>query len=154
MMIGRALCLLKIARVSGSTPDARRARLSSMAFGAAAPESDTAMLIMSDELQERVERTRVFAASVGELVQFENSLRYLAEYGGNPENVQTTLYPDFAMHSFGFSIAFKQADGTFKHWCSGGLIYDGPGAPCDGSFPQLTVNVNRNARIHNWGIHT
>lgn len=42
------------------------------------------------------------------------------------------------------------------HWIrnyNGGLIFDGPGYPNDGSFPQLTVSL-ADVRTSGWGIHT
>lgn len=59
---------------------------------------------------------------------------------------------DFAPYSFSFVMLH---DG--KRDMNGGFIYAGPGAPGDGSFPSLSVNlsyVTGNAPTHSWSIHT
>ena len=89
-------------------------------------------------------------------------------------NTRCRLYKDFAPYSFQFTIqSLKKpdADGprTFlkfndadwqeyisddRNWnrmMEGGLIYQGPGNPADGSFPTLTVSL---AKGTGWFVHT
>jgi hypothetical protein len=42
--------------------------------------------------------------------------------------------------------------GEYVSWFGGGLIYQGPDVPADGSFPSLTVSMNP-TRI-GWFVHT
>lgn len=73
--------------------------------------------------------------------------------GMTKENNRTAeLGYDFAPHSMSFAI--RDGD-TFIF--NGGWIYAGPGAPGDGSFPSLSVDLNSlsgNAPKHAWNIHT
>jgi len=58
-----------------------------------------------------------------------------------------------------YGCKWEELPGNFfrmNHWTrmiNGGLIFNGPGYPCDGSFPQLTVSLV-NDRTPGWGIHT
>jgi hypothetical protein len=76
-------------------------------------------------------------------------LDFLAQYGGHPQTTVCTLRPDFAPHSFTFTI---ESDG--KHWFNGGLVYSGPDQSLDGSFPALTVGIGIDASQPGWSIHT
>ena len=58
------------------------------------------------------------------------------------------LGKDHAPHSFSFSI-YRGED----LWFVGGLIYDGPESPNDGSFPALTVSLSREC-YPTWSINT
>ena len=91
-----------------------------------------------------------FAKDRGIYDQLHRQLEWLAGYGGgNYCGVSVTLFHDFAYMSLGFSITCRG-----EHWFSGGLIYDGPEAPCDGSFPQLTVSIGERSRKGTWSCHT
>ncbi len=105
-----------------------------------------------------------FAATIGAVDQLVDKLTYLASYGGDSAAVRCTLHKDFAPHSFGFSLekpdldfltksngGLPAADPKWKHWFSGGLIYQGPDSPADGSFPSLTVSL---AEGVGWFVHT
>jgi len=66
------------------------------------------------------------------------------------------VYKDFAPHSFTFAI-WDGDKSRVNLVMNGGLVYDGPTAPGDGSFPSLSVNLNRiagTAPKHSWNVHT
>jgi hypothetical protein len=65
---------------------------------------------------------------------------------------KAVLGSDFAP----FSMRFAIFDGE-RFIFNGGWVYDGPGAPGDGSFPSLTVNIGRlsgGRSVHSWNVHT
>lgn len=98
-----------------------------------------------------------FAKSVDALDQLGQSLEYLATYGQAGGNVtRCKLYTDFARHSFGFTVERFQPETGWKPWMSGGLIYEGPDQPLDGSAPALCVSLHkRSAKSpHSWTTHT
>lgn len=103
-----------------------------------------------------------FAIEANLLDQLLGQLNYLGTYangeGGSYDtrkgkNTICELYEDFAKHSFAFNM-FRQSDPEAKpeSWFIGGLIYEGPDQPLDGSFPALTVSVGK-PKI-GWGVHT
>ena len=54
------------------------------------------------------------------------------------------LSSDFAPRSFAFAhfvLPKYAANGQRSFWFNGGLIYQGPDSPADGSFPSLTVSL-------------
>jgi hypothetical protein len=68
---------------------------------------------------------------------------FLNHEGQHPR--QCVLSRDFAPHSFRFGHYVSPefaSDGKRKFWFNGGLIYQGPNAPADGSFPSLTVSLS------------
>jgi hypothetical protein len=104
------------------------------------------LVILDDELLDKLEREREFARTVGLSDQFERQLDYLAGYAtgdGEPKR-QCLLSDDFAPHSFCFAhfvLPKYTADGKRQFWFNGGLIWQGPGASGDGSFPSLSVSL-------------
>jgi hypothetical protein len=106
----------------------------------------TGLVILDDELLDKLEREREFARTTGLSKQLEQQLDYLAGYArgdGEPKR-QCVLSDDFAPHSFCFShfvLPKFTADGKRHFWFNGGLIWQGPGAPGDGSFPSLSVSL-------------
>lgn len=120
------------------------------------------MLVVKCE--EYLAKVREFAKSVGLLDQLERQLEYLGTYACHEENgsdyTRCELYSDFAPHSFSFCMFVKDKtkregkqydkDG-YTFWFSGGCIYNGPSCPGDGSFPTLSVSIEKR---HGWGIHT
>jgi hypothetical protein len=63
---------------------------------------------------------------------------------------------DFAPHSFTFAI-WDGAQTRPNMVLAGGLIYAGPSAPGDGSFPSLSVDlgyVTGQRAKHSWNLHT
>ena len=99
-----------------------------------------------------------FAEKVGLLDQLQGQLEYLGNYACNEERgkdyTRCDLYPDFAPMSFTFSMFAKDKDkkGEYKFWFNGGLIYQGPDVPADGSFPSCTVSFD--STKHGWFVHT
>jgi hypothetical protein len=79
-------------------------------------------------------------------------LDYLEAYGGDPNTVRTRLFKDWAPHSFGFVIEKRTADGEWKHWFTGGLLFhgahDGNGS---GRAPTYAVTLTPTT---GWSIHT
>lgn len=100
------------------------------------------MLVIHDP--EYLDLVRDFAKSMGLEQQLQQKLDYLAEYGDG--NNTCKLGKDFAPHSFIFTM-FR--DGSY--WFNGGLIYQGPDCPADGSFPSFTVSL---AKRTGWFVHT
>ncbi len=96
-----------------------------------------------------------------------DKLEFLSEYGNcgvahdarNRKLVEAELWPDSAPYSFGFSVYWREltdlatGETTRKHVMTGGLIYDGPEAPNDGSAPALTVSLT-SSDFPCWGCHT
>jgi len=91
-----------------------------------------------------------FAEKMGLRKQLEKQFDWLDIYGGKKDDVRCTLYKDFAPHSFSFNIEIKRG-GEFKFLYNGGLIYQGPGQPADGSAPSLTVSLHDGV---GWFVHT
>ena len=107
-------------------------------------------LVMFDpEDLDHLEQVREFAFSAGLSEQLERQLHYLADYGhrGN----QCVLGSDFAPHSFSFAMYRPGVKDARKLVFNGGLIFQGPSQPADGSFPSLTVSLNSGT---GWFCHT
>jgi hypothetical protein len=116
----------------------------------------TGLVILDDEQLDRLEKTREFARSMGLAHQLERQLGYLADYGHNGDRPlrQCVLSYDFAPHSFSFShylLPDSTGDGKRQFSYNGGLIYQGPSCPGDGSFPSLSVSLNSGT---GWFCHT
>jgi hypothetical protein len=118
----------------------------------------TGLVITDDEQLDRLEDVREFARSMGLSRQLEKELDFLDWWGDGDANEgrrrQCVLSYDFAPHSFTFAHYLLPAftsDGKRKFMFNGGLIYSGPGAPGDGSFPSLTVNLGDGT---GWFCHT
>ena len=112
------------------------------------------MLIV--ECQEHLDKVKEFASKVGLMDQFQAKLDYLSDYANNNgrDITECHLYQDFAPHSFEFVMMRKDANNpnsTFERWFNGGLIYQGPDQPGDGSFPALTVSLDSS---DGWHTHT
>ena len=102
-----------------------------------------------------------FAAEMNLVDQFLSVLKRQSEYANGPgcsydreegKNTKCELYSDFAPYSFTF-VMFRQEepDGEWKPWFNGGLIYQGPGLPANGSAPSFTVSLNKDT---GWFVHT
>jgi hypothetical protein len=105
--------------------------------------------------QEHYDKVVAFAQSVGAEAQLRERLDYLGTFATLTE---CELYYDFAPHSFGFVMFQRQKTGSERtRWFNGSLIYSGPGVPSNGSFPSLTVSIDRDAASgarHMWSVHT
>ncbi len=111
----------------------------------------TGLVILDEEQLARLEQVREFARSMGLSEQLERQLHYLA---GNRDGRQCVLGYDFAPHSFAFAnyvLPSHTANGQRHFSYNGGLIYQGPTSPADGSFPSLTVSL---ASGTGWFAHT
>jgi hypothetical protein len=111
------------------------------------------MLVIKDEAY--FHEVIVFADHVGARDRLQRQLDRLAAFSGDESTTRCLLHRDFAAHSFAFLIETRSADGSWRTWFNGGLIYSGPGQPLDGSFPALTVSLDRASGVeHDWSIHT
>lgn len=101
--------------------------------------------------EDRLQAARDFADRVGLRASLEECLERLQGPYFSRET-RTTLYTDFAPHSFGFDKEFLHEDGTWQLAYNGGLIYHGPhDNGGDGGAPTFSVNLSP----HNgWSIHT
>lgn len=105
------------------------------------------------------EKIRKFATENKLAEQLQDRLDYLAEYGNtgleagdpNRKNVKCALFFDSAPHSFVFDVYWQKGD-EWKFVMNGGLIFQSPEIPADGSAPSFTVSMN--SRETGWFIHT
>jgi Domain of unknown function (DUF4120) len=95
--------------------------------------------------QAHFDKVKAFAEQVGLADQLQRRLDWLSHYGAF-EEYECRMGRDFAPHSFSFAM-FKDGKYSFR----GGLIYQGPDSPADGSFPSLTVSL---ASGTGWFVHT
>jgi hypothetical protein len=107
------------------------------------------LVTFNPEDLDHLEQVRDFARAADLSTQLERQLHYLADYGqrGN----QCVLGRDFAPHSFSFAMYRPGAKDARKFIFNGGLIFQGPSQPADGSFPSLTVSLNSGT---GWFCHT
>jgi hypothetical protein len=110
------------------------------------------LVLLDDEQLDRLEQVREFARSMGLIEQLERQLDFLADRKCWGEKAQTQLSNDFAPHSFSFGVyGLPNGEKPRRTHLIGGLIYQGPGSPGDGSFPSLTVSL---ASGTGWFCHT
>jgi hypothetical protein len=110
---------------------------------------------------EHFEKVMQFAAQMGLVEQLYSRLDYLSSYANRKgctyakdegKNTRCYLYSDFAPHSFAFTMMRQEElDGEWEMWFNGGLIYQGPECPADGSAPSFTVSLDK---ATGWFIHT
>jgi hypothetical protein len=102
-----------------------------------------------------------FAVKAECLDQFAKDFHRLIQVltvGMKPDGDQLAeISSDFAPHSFRFVIyrGFGRERGNVV--LNGGWIYAGPGAPGDGSFPSLSVDLAWSVGqrpVHSWNVHT
>jgi hypothetical protein len=109
-------------------------------------------VILDDDQLERLEKAREFARRMGLSAQLERQLTFLGNRRCWGERAQTVLGYDFAPHSFSFAVYQLPGAGRERRLgLYGGLIYQGPGQPADGSFPSLTVSLTGDT---GWFCHT
>lgn len=123
-------------------------------------------IILNDDpaTEARWDEIVAFAVDHGALAQLVLSLHALIS-GSNVIRVQ--LFFDHAPLSMGFNKQYGlRADGSpagspseVDHWDSiigGGMIYEGPGQPQDGSGPAFTVSLSQREPgvIHRWTNNT
>lgn len=106
---------------------------------------------------DRLAAAKIFAGEQGLAEQLQAKLDYLCDYGstevegGRIACNKCVLGADFAPNSFAFDMYRPTHDGDWKHWFSGGLIYQGPTQPANGGFPSLTVSLHS---AIGWFVHT
>lgn len=99
----------------------------------------------------RLEAARAFADALGLRAQLEGRLAYLDRYAA-PRRTRCTLYPDFAPHSFAFTMEVETKDGEWRTWFEGGVVYHGPhDGHGSGVHPTLAVTLDA---TEGWSIHT
>ena len=112
------------------------------------------MLLTTPETEIRLIEARDHADRLGLRDQLEKQLTHLAHFGCSAEesqHIRCRLCPDFAPYSSGFLLERLKEDGQYQPWFNGGLIFQGPEQPADGSFPSLTVSLHSQ---RGWFIHT
>jgi hypothetical protein len=122
------------------------------------PDCEVHGLRMSVEVAEYLEGIREVAGTIGLRSQLEHQVMRLAGPHFGAEAL-TILGKDFAPHSFTFATygpppprgERSGAHGNRTLWLHGGLIYQGPACPADGSFPSLCVSL---AEGNGWFLHT
>jgi DNA-directed RNA polymerase subunit RPC12/RpoP len=107
------------------------------------------LVMLNTEDLDHLEQVREFARAAGLSKQLERQLHYLAGYGQSGN--QCVLGKDFAPHSFSFAMYRPGTKEARKFIFNGGLIFQGPSCPADGSFPSLTVSL---ASGTGWFCHT
>lgn len=113
-------------------------------------------------VEEEMQAARNHAQFLGVLAQFDQTLDYLSTYANGPAcrydtatgaNTKCVLGRDFAPFFFSFAIYSKKTDSDkFEYWFNGGLIFQGPSIPADGSAPSFTVSMNPSEV--GWFVHT
>jgi hypothetical protein len=107
------------------------------------------LVCFDEETLDHLEAVRSWAHSAGLIGQLNRQLDYLADYGSN--GYQCVLSKDFAPHSFTFGMYRPGTNETRTFSFMGGLIYQGPSCPADGSFPSLCVSLTPGT---GWFVHT
>lgn len=103
-----------------------------------------------------------YARQVGLLPQLVGALRWLNNYANGPgchydratgANTRCLLYPDrHAPRSFEYVMQCRENEqAPWKKFFPGGLTYQGPDSPADGSAPSFTVSL---AEGVGWFSHT
>lgn len=123
------------------------------------------MLIIDPHARERFLEIIKFATEHDLLSQIVDTLNYLNHYANGEgcmydktkgKNTCCTLLMDWAPLSMRIRMdCTDDWDGTAGRWTplyTGGLIYQGPDLPADGSEGSLTVSLDR-TKI-GWSIHT
>lgn len=111
-------------------------------------------LVIDPSQMERLEEIREFARQMGLSDQLNKKLSFLDSRESWGKRTQCVLNWDFAPHSFSFChylLPDVTRSGKREPMLNGGLIYQGPGCPADGSFPSLTVSL---ASGTGWFCHT
>lgn len=113
---------------------------------------------------EYLDAVKRFAQTMGLADQLQSRLDYLNAYAYHPDDTsfhcrtekRCVLGKDFAPHSFSFAMYERDPEqpdnpDAWKFWFQGGLIYQGPDSPANGSGPSFTVSL---AEGTGWFVHT
>lgn len=113
------------------------------------PEQDILHLTPSLRVRcrEHFLRTKEIADKMGLSVEFDRAFEIAHEWTNHGGRV-VEIYSDFAPLSFGYAILTSNGETVI----AGGLIYQGPSIPADGSFPSLTVSMDA-SRV-GWFFHS
>lgn len=114
------------------------------------------MLVIPEDTQEYFREVHKIASDRGIVDKLDKALLYAHLYACDwvdPERARFVLYKDFAPLSFVFWIEMRQEDGSYERWMNGGLIYQGPDIPADGSAPSFTVTITDPTEV-GWFMHT
>jgi hypothetical protein len=122
------------------------------------PDCEYRGLRMAAEVEEYLEGVREVAGRLGLRSQLEHQIMRLGD-GFFGAEALTILGKDFAPHSFTFATygpppprgERSGAKPNRKLMIHGGLIYQGPSAPGDGSFQTLCVSLTPD---NGWFLHT
>jgi hypothetical protein len=112
------------------------------------------LVIHDEETLNHLENVRDFARRMGLSEQLERQLSFLGNGRCWGNDSQCELRTDFAPHSFTFAhhiLPRASKSGKRAFVFNGGLIYQGPDSPADGSFPSLTVSLSSGT---GWFCHT
>lgn len=104
--------------------------------------------------QKHFDEVKSFAESTGQLEQLQQKLDYLDTYADHEKQGLTkcVLGKDWAPYSFAFTMLKRDANGEYRRWFNGGLIYHGShDNGGDGSAPTFSVNLTPQ---NGWSIHT
>lgn len=119
-----------------------------------------------DRTEGKLHDTVQFAKSVGlwegQFRSLRSRLSYLATYANRRgcmedrhvkgQGTRCILYKDFSPYGFAFQMQ-RLVSGEWVNWFHGGLLYSGPSQPADGSFPLLSVSLERQTS-NGWSTHT
>jgi len=104
--------------------------------------------------QEHFNKVKQFAEETGRWDQLKEKLDYLDTYADHEKQGLTkcVLGSDFAPYSFAFLMMRKDADGEYRPWFNGGLIFHGEhDHGGNGGAPTFSVCVSP---TDGWSIHT
>jgi len=101
----------------------------------------TGLVILNEDALEHLAQAREFARMIGLSRQLEKQLDYLASYDGR----QCVLGKGFAPHSFDCAIYRPGVKDARRFSFNGGLLFQRPGLPADGSWP-VSSNGTENRR--------
>jgi hypothetical protein len=108
-------------------------------------------MLDTSRVTDALAKARAHAAERGLEYDLERNLRILDRFGA-PAPTRCTLRPDFALHSFFFTMEKRGPDGAWREWFCGGLIYHGPhDGHGSGAAPTFAVTLEP---CTGWSIHT
>jgi len=112
------------------------------------PENDILHITSSLRIKcrKRFLQEKEFAEKVGLGAEFDRAIQIAHEWAQNGQSVE--IYSDFAPHSFGFAILSNNGSCIL----AGGLIYQGPELPANGSAPSFSVSMDSTRR--GWFYHS
>lgn len=116
----------------------------------------------NDIAQEHYARVLEFAKAIGKLDDLTQQLDYLDTYasgeGCTYDKAKTggtrcLLFKDHAPYSFQFVMECRAHPSMpWERWFNGGVIFEGPTQPLNGSAPAFTVSCGE-PKV-GWSIHT